>query len=61
MTGGVSEIQQTALGQEDHRMPVREHPLINLGLDADLGDARILDSPAMSISLSKWPMFPTIA
>ena len=42
-------------------MAVREDPLVDLRLDVDPPDAREGASPAMSISLSKWPMLPTTA
>src|SRR5215469_17379875 len=39
VAGGVAQVQQPALGQDDHRVPVRESPLIDLRLDVRPGDA----------------------
>ena len=59
---GVAEVQQPALGQHEDRVAVGEAPLVHLRLDVDPLDARRCAArPAMSISLSKWPMLPTIA
>ena len=41
--------------------PSGKTPLVDLRLDVDPLDARRRVRPAMSISLSKWPMLPTIA
>ena len=62
VAGRVAEVQQAALREHDHRVAVGEPPLVDLRLDVDPLDAlRVLARPAMSISLSKWPMLPTIA
>ena len=44
-----------------HAVAVREPELVVLRLDVDPLDALAFFRPAMSISLSKWPMFATIA
>ena len=38
MPGGVAEVQQPPLGQQDDRVAVGEHPLVDLGLDVDALD-----------------------
>src|SRR5205085_1014676 len=35
VAGGEAEVQQSPLGQDDHRVPVGEHPLVDLWLDVD--------------------------
>jgi hypothetical protein len=62
VAGGAAEVQQAALGQDHHDLPIFEGPLVVLRLDVGPLDALGLRQlPAMSISLSKWPMLPTIA
>ena len=61
VAGRVAEVQQAALGEHDDRVAVGEDPLVDLRLDVDPLDVRARRGPAMSISLSKWPMLPTIA
>ncbi len=39
MTGGVAQVHEPALGQHDDRVPIREDPLVDLGLDGDLANA----------------------
>ena len=60
--GRVAEVQQPALGEDDDRVAVGEAPLVDLRLDVDRARCPAMrPRPAMSISLSKWPMLPTIA
>ena len=62
MAGRAAEVHEPALGQHDDRVAVGERPQVDLRLDRR--GARHRDSgpgPAMSISLSKWPMLQTIA
>ena len=62
VAGGAAEVEQATLGQHDHRVPVGEHELVDLRLDVHPCVTSLMRSrPAMSISLSKWPMLPTIA
>ena len=39
VSGRVAQVEQPALGQHDDRVPVREHPLVDLRLDVDPRDA----------------------
>jgi hypothetical protein len=57
----VAEVEQPALGEQDDRLAVGIDPLVDLRLDVDPLDAGVFVRPAMSISLSKWPMLPTMA
>jgi len=61
MARRAAQVQQAPLGQHHHAVAVREAPLVVLGLMLIRWMPGIFFSPAMSISLSKWPMFPTIA
>ena len=62
VAGRVAEVHQPALGEhDDRRSAVGERPHVDLRLDGLAVDAREASRPAMSISLSKWPMLPTIA
>ena len=61
MTSCVSEVEEPTFRQDDHGVTVVEDPGVDLRLDVDALDAGVLARPAMSISLSKCPMFPTIA
>ena len=62
VAGRVAEVEQPSLGEHDDRAPARQGPLVDLGLDRLARDARAGSArPAMSISLSKWPMLPSTA
>ena len=57
MAGRASEVHEAAFGEHDDRVAVGERPQVDLRLDREALDARDSEpSPAMSISLSKWPM-----
>src|SRR4051812_28064787 len=61
VAGRIAEVEQAPLGQDDDAVAVGEDPLVDLRLDRHAPDAGGLLEPAMSISLSKWPMLPTMA
>ena len=41
VAGGVAEVQEATLGQDDDRVPVGEHELVHLRLDLDLADVAL--------------------
>ena len=62
VAGGVAEVHQAPLGEHEHAAARRQAPLVHLRLDLDLARRPAsVSSPAMSISLSKWPTLATMA
>ena len=59
MARGVAEVEQAALRQQQDAVTVGEGVHVHLRLHLDM--LQVAKAVHLSISLSKWPMLPTIA